>query len=103
MNGKTLYPLGRVKQVVEAIDMGISYAHEDLVFLEHNDFLLEFTDREDEILVHFNVEGNADELVVDLNRLQEAAARAGLRFTEGCPYRLSEVDAENIRIEFLED
>lgn len=100
---KILYPLGKVKQIVEAIGMGVSYAHEDLVFLEHNAFLLEFTGSESEVLVHLNIEGNEEELIDDLVRLQDEAESAGLQFNEGCPYRLSEVDEENIRIEFIEN
>ncbi|NTV13292.1 MAG: hypothetical protein HGA96_05090 [Desulfobulbaceae bacterium] len=98
---KTLNPLGKVKQIVEAVGMGVSYAHEDLVFLEHNGFLLEFTDSDREVLVHLNIEANEEELVDALMQLQNKAVSYGLQFSEGCSYRLSEVDEENIRIEFL--
>jgi hypothetical protein len=100
---KALYPLGKVKQILEAVGMGVSYAHEDLVFLEHNGFLLEFTDSDREILVHLNIEGNEEELIDALMLLQNEAVSHGLQFSEGCSYRLSEVDEENIRIEFLEN
>ena len=36
-------------------------------------------------------------------QLQNEAVSHGLQFSEGCSYRLSEVDEENIRIEFLEN
>lgn len=40
-----LKPLGRVKDIVEAAGMTISYVYEDLVFIDHNAFLLQFTER----------------------------------------------------------
>lgn len=35
--------LGVVKDIVEAAGMGIAHVYEDLVFLNHNAFLLQFT------------------------------------------------------------
>jgi hypothetical protein len=102
MIGKSLYPLGKVKEAVEAVGMGISYAHEDLVFLEHNAFLLRFTGSESEILVHRNIEAESAGLVGDLARLKAEGKVAGLVFTESCPFRLTPVDEANIRIEFIE-
>ena len=61
-----LKPLGMVKTIVEAAGMGISYAYDDLVFLEHNSFLLQFTGNDHEITVHVNSE--ADEAAVHGDR-----------------------------------
>ncbi len=102
MSARNLYPLGKVKQIVEAVGMEVSYAHEELVFLEHNGLLLQFTENESEVRVHRNIKANQAELIDDLLRLQKEATSYGLLFSAGCPYRLSEVDAENIRIEFVE-
>jgi DNA-binding IclR family transcriptional regulator len=44
MQEMTLKPLGQVKELVESLGMEISYAYEDLVFLQHNGFLLQFDD-----------------------------------------------------------
>ncbi|HSH14339.1 MAG TPA: hypothetical protein VLA15_11330 [Desulfurivibrionaceae bacterium] len=101
MSAKHLYPLGKVKQIVEAVGMDISYAHEDLVFLEHNAFLLQFTDHADEIRLHRNIEAEAGALADVLVLLRVAAAGVGLELTEGEPYRLTPVDGENIQLEFL--
>jgi hypothetical protein len=102
MSEVVIYPLGKVKQAVEAIGMGVSYAHEDLVFLEHNAFLLQFTDSAGQVLVHRNVEAEPEELAGALARLKAEGQVAGLLFTEGCPYRLTPVDEANIQVEFLE-
>lgn len=97
----TLRPLGTVKEILESAGMGLSYAHEDLVFLEHNGFLLQFCDKEQEVLIHINEEAEENELAAPLALLQEKARENGMVFNKGGHYRLSQADEENIRIEFL--
>ena len=93
-------PLGAVKNIVEAVGMDISYAYEDLVFLEHNGFLFQFSENEQEVLIHVNRE--ADEAVVggDIGRLVESALNHDMRFVKGSLYTLAQEDDQNIRIEF---
>ena len=95
-----LRPLGTVKTIVEAAGMGISYAYDDLVFLEHNSFLLQFTANDHEITVHVNSE--ADEATVhgDIERLRQVALEHAMQFTRGTLYTLVPVGEDAIRIEF---
>ncbi|MDF1614093.1 hypothetical protein [Desulfurivibrio dismutans] len=95
-----LKPLGVVKTIVEAAGMGISYVYDDLIFLEHNSFLLQFTDNEREITVHVNRE--ADEAVVqgDIARLQESALDHAMQLTRGGRYTLVPEGEDSLRIEF---
>ncbi len=81
--------------------MAVSYAYEDLVFLEHNAFLLQFTDKQQNILVHTNVEAKHDELEIPIAILQKKAGQFGMEFKKGSLYRLSQADEENINIEYL--
>ena len=97
-----LKPLGIVKTIVEAAGMGISYAYDDLVFLEHNAFLLEFTDNDKEILIHINREAEGEEIKDCVVKLQDVAAAHGMAFTDGGLYTLTQADDENIRIEFFQ-
>ncbi|MBM9518205.1 hypothetical protein JWG39_00055 [Desulforhopalus vacuolatus] len=97
----TLRPLGIVKEIVESAGMGISYAYDDLVFLEHNGFLLQFVDTPQEILIHVNEEAVEDELEVALSLLQQQGQEHGMVFNRGKYYKLSQADEKNIRIEFL--
>lgn len=94
--------LGLVKNIVEEAGMAISYAYEDLVFLEHNSFLLQFTDKDLEIMVHINSEADKDAVGHDIGRLQEIALGHKMKFIKGDEYTLSEADEENVTIEFLE-
>lgn len=96
-----LKPLGLVTEIVESAGMGISYAYEDLVFLEHNAFLLEFTANDTELLIHINSEAKESEVKDFVARLQNIGAAHGLTFTNGGRYTLTQADDENIRIEFF--
>lgn len=93
--------LGQVREIVEAVGMAVSYAYEDLVFLEHNAFLLQFTDKQQKILAHTNAEAKSDELEIPIAILQKKAGEFGMEFQKGSQYRLSQTDEENINIEFL--
>lgn len=95
-----LKPLGVVKEIVESIGMNISYAHEDLVFMEHNAFLLQFTAKNDEILVHQNEEANLEIIAGDIDRLKASARSKAINIEQGSVYKLSQEDDENIRITF---
>jgi len=93
--------LGLVRESLTAAGMDISYAYEDLVFLEHNGFLLQFCDTPNEMLIHVNAEADTNSLSNTLALLQEKAAESNLVFNLGGRYRLHEADEGNIQIEFL--
>ena len=96
----SLKPLGMVKTIVEAAGMGISYAYDDLVFLEHNSFLLQFTDNDHEVMVHVNSEADEATVQGDIERLQKVARNFTLQFTRGTHYTLVPEGEDAIRIEF---
>ena len=94
-------PLGVVKEIVESIGMSISYAYEDLVFLEHNGFLLQFTDDvQEQLLIHANSDADTATINADAGRLQKAALKMGMKFYLGQPYSLSQKDDGMIDIHF---
>lgn len=97
----SLNPLGLVKEVVESVGMAISYAYEDLVFMEHNAYLLQFTEGGKRLLIHMNKETNDESIREDVARLKAAAAEHGLDFRDGSFYTLAQEDGDNIRLEFL--
>ena len=93
-------PLGVVKTIVEAAGMGISYVYDDLVFLEHNSFLLQFTTNDREITVHVNSEEGEATVHDDIEKLQNAAGNHAMQFLRGTLYTLVPDEKETIRIEF---
>lgn len=92
--------LGVVREALTAAGMDLTYAYEDLVFLEHNGFMLQFTDKANEILIHKNVDADENDIAVAIALLQRKAEEVGLTMSLGRSYRLSQGDEENIQIEF---
>ncbi|MFZ5776352.1 MAG: hypothetical protein ACOY3Z_12785 [Thermodesulfobacteriota bacterium] len=95
-------PLGTVKTIVEAAGMGISYAYDDLVFLEHNSFLLQFTDNDREIRLHVNREADETAVHGDMERLREAARNHAMECIRGGHYILTQEGEDSIRIAFTD-
>ena len=93
--------LGVVKEIVEAIGMGISYAYEDLVFLDHNALLLQFTQDSDMVLVHTNREAATEPAQATLAALQQAAQEKEMTFLAGRAYALTQGEGEQVNIEFI--
>ena len=103
-----VYPLGTVMEVVESIKntklpMKVAYAYDDLVFLEHNAFLLQFTEKPDEVLIHRNIEAEQDEIDETIGSLLNAETKENIRFLEAGFYSMKQADEENINIEFIKD
>ena len=96
----TLKPLGRVKELVESVGMEITYAYDDLVFLQHNAFLLQFGEDDGSIIVHTNEEAAEGEISENFSRLAKAAPLHGLYINKGQVYKLSEAPDNTVQLEF---
>lgn len=93
--------LGLVREALTTAGMELSYAYEDLIFLEHNGFLLQFTDNEAELLIHTNSDANEDEVAGAIALLQVKATEVGLTFNRRGRYRLTQVEGEEkIQLQF---
>lgn len=102
MSEKTpIMKLGVVKEIVEATGMGISYAYEDFVFLDHNALLLQFTQDSDKVLVHTNQEAAKEPAQATIAALQQAAQEREMTFLDGRVYTLTQGEDEQINIEFI--
>ena len=98
-----LKPLGKLKELIETVGMGISYAYDDLVFLDHNAFLLQFGDGSQTIIVHINSEASVKEASEGIARLRKATVSSDLDIVEGGFYTLSQGEDETISIKFFEE
>jgi len=59
MNVPQKNPLGLVLNIVEGMGLEVTYAYDNLVFIEHNAFLLEMdNERPDIINLYFNIESD---------------------------------------------
>lgn len=97
----SLKPLGIVREIVESAGMGISYAYDDLVFLDHNAYLLQFTANDKELFIHTNSEADEREIKDPIAKMKMIGRTHGITFTIAGQYTLSPVDDENIQIEFI--
>ncbi|WP_339137252.1 MAG: hypothetical protein WGN25_04470 [Candidatus Electrothrix sp. GW3-4] len=93
--------LGVVKEIVESTGMGISYVYEDLIFLDHNALLLQFTDESDKVLVHTNREADQEPVQATIVALKLAALEREMVLLDGGVYALTQGEDEQINIEFI--
>lgn len=63
-----LRPFGIVKEVVEAVGTNISYNYDDLVFIENNPYLVQFSNETDKVCYIFFNEDIDKGAAVDLTR-----------------------------------
>lgn len=93
-------PISLIKNMLESIGQDISYAYDDLIFVEHNAFLLQMGDRGDNVLLHFNEECEDNWRKSMLRTLKDAAAGEGIKLRwRGC-YTLEERENKEIAIHF---
>ena len=96
-------PLGLVKQLLEEIGIEVTYAFEDLVFIQHNPALLQFGKVGEMLFFYTNEDTEAAEAAQLFTTIQAKATGHGITLVQRGRYRLSEADGENLSLEFLED
>lgn len=101
---ENLYNFGRVKQILEeACGLDATHVHEDLVFVEHSAFLLQF-DPADLLgfWVHFNPECPREDRDGLMKSLKDAARRNGMHCKEAGEFLLEELpETRECRISFM--
>lgn len=71
-------PLGLVKDMLAGMGLGLTYAYEDLVFVEHNAFLLQFTDADETVGLYVNADCPDDQMAGLVAEATRAGAVVGL-------------------------
>ncbi len=95
-------PLGLVKEVIENVGAQVSYVYEDLVFIDHNSFLLQFGEAGTEIIFYRNTETAPAEAEDLFRRLCGIAGDHGLNVRCAGSYSLRGNDDETLSLEFFE-
>lgn len=98
MKGKSL---GTITEIIESVDMAVSHAYDDLIFLEQPEYLLQFSEKKEAVLVHVNEDNTEDILDIPLSFLQKRAEEYTMQFIRGCYFRVSQIDKEHLHVEFL--
>jgi len=101
MMAKSLPPVGKVMNWLEAADFTVSYLYEDLVFVESNAFLICFGKSDPpEIQIHFNSECESAKAAELETVLLEEAIKHEIKPVKGGKFTLSQKNDEEIDIRF---
>ncbi|NTW68902.1 MAG: hypothetical protein HGB23_03525 [Chlorobiaceae bacterium] len=99
----SLRPLGTVIQLLEELGHEVTYAYEDLVFVNHNGFLLQFENAGPTLNLFFNRNFPKTEADSIEQSIIPAADKLGLAINKKGLYNLTEQDNENLKIEFFDN
>ncbi|MDA3901026.1 MAG: hypothetical protein PF637_10975 [Spirochaetes bacterium] len=80
-------PLGKIEEALSELGLKLSYAYEDLVFIETNTFLVRFDDSDDNhVYIHFNRDCSQKDEICNL--IEAAFKNHSLRITREKDYEL---------------
>jgi len=98
---KSLPPVGKVMNWIEASGFTVSYLYEDFIFVESNAFMICFGKSDPpEILIHINSECESAKAVELETFLLEEAQKHELKPVKGGKFTLSQKNDEEIDIWF---
>ena len=101
---KELRPLGELIQLVEEMDLQVTYAYDDLVFVEHSAFLFQFegeTGRK--IKLYFNTDCPAPDAEQLEQRILAMAPAKKLEIRRCGTFRMKQrEDEENLELQFFD-
>jgi hypothetical protein len=93
-------PLTRIQKVVESLGLSITYAYDDLIFIEHNAFVLQMGEKGELVEVYLNNELDKPVHSEMIRKVTEAGAKEELIITHKGYYSLEEAQGENVQIKF---
>jgi hypothetical protein len=100
METEPLRPLGTVMELIESIGHEVTYAYEDLVFIDHNHFLLQFGKESHSLDLFINTECSADEAESISAKMINAAPPMGLVISPKGTYTMNEAADNSLQITF---
>jgi hypothetical protein len=96
-------PLGMIKETLEQIGIEVTYAYEDLIFIQHNHFLLQFGKVGEILFYSANVAATEAEAQQFFTAVQAAVSGKGITLLRRGPYQLTADADENLSLHFLDD
>lgn len=95
-------PLGQIATMLEAIGFQVSHSYEDLVFMEHNAFLLQMGERGEDIGVWFNVDCEPEKRDEVMDALKAQESLFSFHIQRSGTYKLvAGQKDETLQIEFI--
>ncbi len=93
--------LGIVREIADELNHEVTYAYEDLVFMDHNAYLLQFSDKNDTLNLYFNIECPDEEADEMANKLYAAASQKQMHMIRKGHYELAEKPDNNLEVKFF--
>jgi hypothetical protein len=98
-----LKPLSRIQCLVEKLGLKITYAYDDLVFVEHNAFLIKMGEHGEDVFVYVNVEADVKEYPPIIEKLVGEGKKEELMVQCSGKFKMTDTGNEQIQIEFFEN
>jgi hypothetical protein len=102
MNDSVIKPLGKITSILADLGLEVTYAYDDLVFVQHSAFLLQFTDKVNVLKLYTNSECDpkvtnqvASSMVIEFDRASFFLEPSG-------KYTLTQNEDETLRLAFAE-
>jgi hypothetical protein len=99
----TVRPLGTVMQLLEELGHEVSYAYDDLVFVNHNGFLLQFENTGSVLNLFFNQNCPKKEADNVEQSIIPAGDKKGLSIIKKGRFNITEQPDEKLEIEFFDN
>ena len=95
-------PLGIIVTMIESLGLKVTHFHDDLVFIEHNAFMLQMGEKGEDLFVWFNVDCVPEKSEKIMNMLLDQGKQQGLILEKKGTYRLTpNEEDETLQIEFI--
>jgi hypothetical protein len=93
-------PLGKITALLADLGLEVTYAYDDLVFVQHSTFILQFTDTPGQLKLFINTECSPAEAGQVASDITQALLNAGFEVQLVGRFFLTPNDNETLNIEF---
>ena len=99
-----LRPLGIATEIIQEAGLNVTYTYDDLIFIEHNPFMIQFDDKKSKNLkLFFNIDCEHEAAEKLKMQLKKAASQRGFTITTNGKFEMRQKkDTEEIDIKFIE-
>ncbi len=101
MNTAIIKPLGKITALLADLGLEVTYAYDDLVFVQHSAFLLQFTENPTDLKLFTNTECEPEEAASAVKKIIDSHAEAGFSIVPSGQYTISANDDETIDLKFI--
>lgn len=95
-------PLRIIVEIIKAMGLEVTYAYDDLGFIEHNAFLLRMGVKGEQVCLYFNEESDPDSRGEVTTQLAQQASPKGLQNLNSGTYVMKSRENEQLDIHFNE-